>query len=156
MEIALIADDQKKELMTQFCIAYLGILSKHELCATSITGKYIEDATGLKIERLLSGSHGGSQQIASRIAYDEIDLLLYFRETSPENINDETDNNILRLCDLHNVPVATNIATAEVLVRALDRGDLDWREIINPKSDYNQRKRISEIGFKPRRGHSAF
>ena len=144
MEIAIIADDQKKELMTQFCIAYWGILSKHELCATSITGKFIEDATGLKIERLLTGSHGGSQQIASRIAYDEIDMLLYFRETSPENINDETDNNILRLCDLHNVPVATNIATAEVLVRALDRGDLDWREIINPKSAYNQRKRAME------------
>jgi len=144
MEIALIADDQKKELMTQFCIAYCGILSKHEICATSITGKYVQDATGLKVERLLTGSHGGSQQIASRIAYDEIDLLLYFRETSPENINDETDNNILRLCDIHNVPVATNIATAEILVRALDRGDLDWREIINPKSSYNQRKRLLE------------
>jgi len=155
MEIAIIADDQKKELMTQFCIAYCGILSKHELCATSITGKFIEDATGLKIERLLTGSHGGSQQIASRIAYDEIDMLLYFRETSPENINDETDNNILRLCDLHNVPVATNIATAEVLVRALDRGDLDWREIINPKSAYNQRKRAMEREPRSRRSRQS-
>ena len=154
MEIAIIADDQKKELMTQFCIAYCGILSKHELCATSITGKFIEDSTGLKIERLLTGSHGGSQQIASRIAYDEIDMLLYFRETSPENINDETDNNILRLCDLHNVPVATNIATAEVLVRALDRGDLDWREIINPKSEYNRRKRAMEREPRSRRRQS--
>ena len=155
MEIAIIADDQKKELMTQFCIAYCGILSKHELCATSITGKFIEDATGLKIERLLTGSHGGSQQITSRIAYDEIDMLLYFRETSPENINDETDNNILRLCDLHNVPVATNIATAEVLVRALDRGDLDWREIINPKSAYNQRKRAMEREPRGRRSRQS-
>jgi methylglyoxal synthase len=142
MEIAIIADDQKKELMTQFCIAYCGILSKHSLCTTGITGKYIENATGLKLERLLSGAHGGSQQIASRISYDEIDMLLFFRETTPENIDDEIDNNLLRLCDLHNVPVATNIATAEILVRALDRGDLDWREIVNPKSEYNYRRRM--------------
>ncbi len=153
MEIAIIADDQKKELMSQFCIAYCGILSKHSLCATSITGKYIEDATGLKIERLLSGSHGGAQQIASRISYDEIDVLLFFRETSPENVNDENDNNLLRLCDLHNVPVATNIATAEIIVRSLDRGDLDWREIINPKSEYNQKKRQTEKAIRPRRRH---
>ena len=142
MEIALIADDQKKELMTQFCIAYCGILSKHGICATLITGKYVEEATGLHIERLLSSEHGGLQQIASRISYDEIDMLLYFRETSPENVNDESDSSLLRLCDLHNVPVATNIATAELLVRALDRGDLDWREIINPKSEYNVKKRL--------------
>ena len=83
MDIALIADDTKKELMTQFCIAYCGILSKHNLCATSITAKYISEATGLKIEKLLSGEQGGEQQIASRIAYNEIDVLLYFRDTRP-------------------------------------------------------------------------
>ena len=70
MEIALIADDTKKELMTQFCIAYCGILSKHNLCATGTTGKYIEEATGLKVEKLLSGEHGGEQQISSRVAYN--------------------------------------------------------------------------------------
>ncbi|HHW24683.1 MAG TPA: methylglyoxal synthase [Clostridiales bacterium] len=141
MEIALMAADNKKELMTQFCIAYCGILSNHNLCATGITAKYVSEATGLRIERLLSGAHGGAQQIASRISYDEIDLLLYFRDTSPEAQNNEIDMMLLRMCDIHNVPVATNIATAEILVRALDRGDLDWREIVNPRSEYNRRKR---------------
>jgi len=141
MEIAIIADDTKKELMTQFCIAYCGILSKHSLCATSITGKYIAEATGLRIERLLSGSHGGEQQITSRIAYNEIDVLLYFRSTTPRSAFNESEYNLLRMCDVHNVPVATNIATAEVLICALDHGDLDWREIVNPKSDYNRRRR---------------
>ncbi len=141
MEIALIAHDTKKELMTQFCIAYCGILSKHNICATATTGKYVADATGLNITRLLAGEHGGEQQIASRISYNEIDVLLYFRSTSPEHSRGEVEQNLMRLCDVHNVPVATNIATAEVLICALDRGDLDWREIVNPKSDYNRRRR---------------
>ena len=141
MDIALIADDTKKELMTQFCIAYCGILSKHTLCATSITGKYIEEATGIEIEKLLPGSHGGEQQITSRISYNEIDVLLYFRSTAPDHEYDENEYNLLRMCDVHNVPMATNIATAEVLICALDRGDLDWREIVNPRSDYNKRRR---------------
>ena len=140
MEIAIIAHDMKKELMTQFCIAYCGILSKHNLCATSITAKFISEATGLHIERLLTGEHGGEQQIASRIAYNEIDVLLYFRDTRQKDSHDENDHELLRLCDYYNVPYATNIASAEVLVCALDRGDLDWREIVNPRSDYNRRK----------------
>lgn len=141
MEIALIAHDTKKELMTQFCIAYCGILSKHTICATGTTAKYISEATGLKIERMLAGEQGGEQQIASRISYNEIDVLLYFRSTVPADSFREAEYDLLRLCDVHNVPVATNIATAEVLVTALDRGDLDWREIVNPKSDYNRRRR---------------
>jgi len=141
MDIALIADDTKKELMTQFCIAYCGILSKHNICATSVTGKYVQEATGLEIEKLLAGSHGGEQQIASRISYNEIDVLLFFRSTSPNHLLNENESNLLRMCDVHNVPVATNIATAEVLICALDHGDLDWREIVNPKSDYNRRRR---------------
>ena len=139
MEIAIIADDKKKELMTQFCIAYCGILAKHNLCATGITGKYISEATGLKIERLLSGAHGGAQQITSRVAYNEIDLLIYFRDTSKDIVFDEEEYNLLRMCDVYNIPVATNIATAEVLVTALENGGLDWREIVNPKSAYNHR-----------------
>ncbi len=139
MEIAIIAHDMKKELMTQFCIAYCGILSKHSLCATSITAKYISDATGLDIERLLTGEQGGEQQIASRIAYNEIDILLYFRDTRPNSIHDETDLELLRLCDMYNIPVATNIATAEALICALERGDLDWREIVNPRSKLNRK-----------------
>ncbi len=131
MQIAIIAGEKKKELMTQFCIAYCGILSKHDLFATGTTGKYISDATGLEIECLLSGPQGGAEQVASRISYNEIDLLLFFRDN--EDYDFESDNNLVRLCDIHNVPLATNIATAEVLVCALDRGDLDWRMIVNPK-----------------------
>lgn len=143
MDIALIADDTKKELMTQFCIAYCGILSKHNICATGTTGKYVSEATGLEIEKLLAGEHGGQQQITSKISYNEIDVLLYFRNTSPsiDPAIEESDYNLLRMCDVHNVPVATNIATAEVLICALERGDLDWREIVNPRSDYNRRRR---------------
>ena len=140
MEIAIIAHDLKKELMTQFCIAYCGILSKHNLCATSITAKYISEATGLDIEKLLTGEQGGEQQIASRISYNEIDILLFFRDTRPDARPDEGELELLRLCDRYNVPVATNIATAEVLVTALDRGDLDWREIVNPRSAMNSKK----------------
>ena len=121
MNIALIAHDKKKELMVQFCIAYCGILSKHNLCATATTGKIVSDTTGLKITRFMSGSRGGEEQIASRIAYDEIDILLYFSRDNEGQV-------LLRLCDMHNIPVATNIATAEILIRALDRGDLEWRE----------------------------
>ncbi len=134
MEIAIIAHDTKKELMTQFCIAYCGILSKHNLCATSITARYISDATGLTIERFLTGEQGGEQQIASRIAYNEIDILLCFRDTRPQAQVNAEEYELLRMCDMYNVPVATNIATAEALIFALDRGDLDWRESVNPRT----------------------
>ena len=140
MEIAIIANDTKKELMTEFCIAYCGILSKHNLCATSITAKYISEATGLEIERLLTGEHGGEEQIISRLAYNEIDVLLNFRDTKPGITFNEVENELMRMCDMYNVPVATNIATAEVIILALDRGDLDWRETFNPTSDYNRKK----------------
>lgn len=140
MYIALIAEDNKKELMTQFCIAYCPILCKHHIYATHITGKYISDATGLEIETLLAGSAGGTEQIASMISYDEIDLVFYFRNTSSEAQPSEAEINLLRLCDVYNVPVATNIATAEVLVTALEAGSLNWRDIINPKSEYNRKK----------------
>lgn len=110
MEIALIAHDTKKELMTQFCIAYCGILSQHSICATGTTAKYVSEATGLEIERMLAGEQGGEQQITSRISFNEIDILLYFRSTIPEENFSETEYNLLRLCDVHNVPVATNIS----------------------------------------------
>lgn len=138
MEIAIIASDKKKELMTEFCIAYCGILSRHNLCATATTGKYIGEATGLEIEKLLAGSHGGQQQIASRIAFNEIDLLLIFRDTASDAEYDDAESSIIRMCDVQNIPVATNIATAEALILALDRGDLDWRMYVNPRySDKN-------------------
>ena len=141
MNIALIAHDAKKELMVQFCIAYCGILARHHLCATHITGKYISDATGLEIETFLAGSSGGTDQIAARVSYNEIDLVFYFRSTDPSDAVYEGEQNLLRLCDVYNVPLATNIATAEVLVTALEAGSLNWREFINPISEYNQRKK---------------
>ena len=127
MQIAIIASDKRKELMTEFCMAYCGILSRHSIYATGITGKYLAEATGLKIEMLLSGAHGGTQQIASRISYNEIDLLLYFRDPSDDNEYSNDQLNLVRMCDKQRIPVATNIATAEALILALDRGDLDWR-----------------------------
>ena len=133
MNIAITAHDAKKELMVQFCIAYCGILSRHSLCATGTTGKLVADATGLNIQRFLSGSQGGDQQIAARIALNEIDLLLFFRDSLQTTALDSSDKNLLRLCDMHNIPIATNLATAEVLIHGLDRGDLDWRDIVNPK-----------------------
>lgn len=139
MQIAIIADDNKKELMTQFCIAYCGILSKHDLCATGTTGKMISEATGLSVELLMAGTVGGEEQLIRRIEYDEIDLLLFFRDTAPISENQfvrNIDNELLRLCDKKNIPTATNIATAEVLIMALNRGDLAWRELVNPK--YNK------------------
>lgn len=132
MNIALIAHDTKKELMVQFCIAYCGVLSKHNLCATDTTGKMVAETTGLNVQRYLIGSQGGDQQIAARISCNEIDLLLFFRDPITVKPHEPNDMNLLRLCDVHNIPVATNIATAEALIHALERGDLDWRDIVNP------------------------
>lgn len=132
MNIALIAHDKKKELMVQFCIAYCGVLSRHNICATGTTGKQVAEATGLRIQRYLSGSQGGAQQISARISCNEIDLLLFFRDPISAKPHEPSDADLLRLCDVHNIPVGTNIATAEALIHALERGDLDWREILNP------------------------
>ena len=133
MNIALIAHDSKKELMVQFCIAYCGILSRHSLCATGTTGKLVSEATGLNIKKFLAGEQGGDQQISARIACDEIDLLLFFRDPISAKEREPNEFNLMRLCDVHNIPFATNIATAEVLIHGLERGDLDWRNIVNPK-----------------------
>lgn len=133
MNIALIAHDAKKELMTQFCIAYCGILSRHRLFATGTTGKQVSDATGLEITKFLSGAQGGDQQIGSLIACNEIDMLLIFSDPLDPKEHEPNVNSLLRICDVHNVPAATNIATAEALIHSLDRGDLDWRDIVNPK-----------------------
>lgn len=133
MNIALIAHDSKKELMVQFCIAYCGVLNQHNICATGTTGKLVTEATGLEIFRFLSGPQGGDQQIAARIACNEIDLLLMFRDPIAVKPHEPDEANLLRLCDVHNIPVATNIATGEALIHALERGDLDWRNIVNPK-----------------------
>ena len=132
MNIALIAHDKKKELMVQFCIAYCGILAKHNLCATATTGKLISEATGLVIDRYLSGQQGGDQQIGARIAYDEIDMVVFLRDINSFGTEPDVDA-MIRLCDEQNIPIATNLATAEMLVLGLARGDLDWRELVRKK-----------------------
>ncbi len=133
MNIALIAHDSKKELMVQFCIAYCRVLSQHTLVATGTTGKLVSEATGLSVQRFLPGSHGGAQQITARIACNEIDLLLFFRDPITAKPNEPNDIDLLRLCDVHSIPFATNVATAEVLIHGLERGDLGWRDIVNPQ-----------------------
>ncbi len=134
MNIALIAHDKKKELMVDFCIAYKAILSKHNLCATGTTGSLIIEATGLDVNLFLSGPQGGDQQIGARIAYNEIDLVLFFRDPLTAQPHEPDVSALFRLCDVHNIPLATNSATAEVMIRGLERGDLAWRDIVNPKS----------------------
>ena len=127
MNIALIAHDKKKELMIQFCIAYKGILMKHNLCATATTGNLVEEATGLHVYKFLD------QQIGARLAYNEIDAVLFFRDPLTKQPHEPEITTIMRLCDVHNIPLATNIASAEILIMGIERGDLDWRDIINPK-----------------------
>ena len=131
MNIALIAHDRKKELMVQFCTAYCGILSKHTVCATNATGRMVAEATGLPVNLFLSHEHGGIEQIGQRIIYNEIDLVLFFNSPQ-DNSMDEDVMYIARLCDQHSVPMATNVATAELLIHGLARGDLDWRIVMNP------------------------
>ena len=134
MNIALMSHDNKKDLMVQFCTAYAGILSKHNLYATNTTGHMVAEGTGLNVHCFLSYAHGGSQQIGARIAYNEFDLVLFFNDARSEKWADEVTY-ISRLCDQNNIPFASNIATAEMLVMGLARGDLDWRTIVNPSSN---------------------
>jgi len=135
VNIAFLAHDKKKELMIQFCTAYKSVLIKHELFATATTGRLIQDNTGLPVTLLLSHKQGGHQQINARIAYNEIDLVLLFSD--PNSVDPWDDEQILdtiRHCDRHNVPVATNLASAEMAIMGLQRGDLDWREMLHGKS----------------------
>lgn len=134
MNITLLAHDKKKELLVQFCTAYKSVLSKHNLSATATTGRLLAEATGLPITLFLSHNQGGHQQVDARIAYNEIDLVLMF--TDPNGIDPWEDQQIvhtIHLCDTHNVPVATNLASAEMLILGLQRGDLDWREMVKKK-----------------------
>ena len=132
MYLALMAHNNKKDLMVQFCSAYAGVLSRHNLCATNTTGRLITEATGLPVHLFLSCQHGGSQQIGARIAYNEMDMVLFFVDPTDDSLQEELLY-ISRLCDQNNVPYATNVATAEMLVLGMDRGDLDWRKLVNPK-----------------------
>ena len=136
MTIALMAHDSKKELMVQFCIAYAGVFSKHNLCATGTTGKLVAEATGLNVQRFLSGPQGGDQQIGARITYNEIDMVLYFRDPITGAVEQTDVMTLMKLCDMNNVPFATNVATAEMLVLGLGRGDLDWRIVAHETNSF--------------------
>ncbi len=135
MNITVMAHDKKKELMVQFCTAYKSILSKHNLSATATTGRMVAEATGLPVSLFLARAQGGHQQVDARIAYNEVDMVIIF---SDPNDNDPWEDQrimqTLRLCEMHNVPVATNLATAEMLILGLQRGDLDWRDMARPRS----------------------
>ena len=132
MTIALLSHDSRKELMVQFCIAYCGILSKHTVCATNRTGRLVAEATGLPVQLFLSHAHGGSQQIGARISYNEIDMVIFFNDPHSQDLDNDL-NYIAKMCDQNNVPMATNAATAEMLIHGLARGDLDWRENLHPR-----------------------
>ena len=130
MNIGLIANDAKKVLMQNFCIAYRGILAKHELYATETTGRLVEEAANLTLHKYLAGHLGGEQQIGAQIESDALDLVIFLRDPNPESRQEDLlHRNILSLCDEHNIPLATNLATAELLIKSLDRGDMEWREM---------------------------
>ncbi|MCR5083095.1 MAG: methylglyoxal synthase [Parasporobacterium sp.] len=128
MNIGLIAHDSKKKLMQNFCIAYRGILAKHELYATGTTGQLIEDVTHLEIHKFLAGHLGGDRQLGAQIECNQIDVVFFLRDPVAPNTHEPDIGRLFMLCDMHNIPLATNLATAELLIKALDRGDLDWRD----------------------------
>ena len=132
MNIALIAHDKKKKDIINFSIAYRDILKKHHLCATGTTGKLIAEETGLDVHRFLSGPLGGDQQIGARVAYNKIDLVIFFRDPLTAQPHEPDISALMRLCDVHNIPLATNLASGEALIKSLENGSLDWRLIINP------------------------
>ena len=129
MNIGLIAHESKKKLMQNFCIAYRGSLSKHKLFATGTTGRLIEEVTNLSVHKYLAGNLGGEQQIGAQIEHNEIDLMIFLRDPLAPDMHKPDVNYIVRLCDMHNIPLATNLATAELLIKSLDRGDMEWREM---------------------------
>ena len=129
MNIGLIANEAKKKLMQNFCIAYRVSLSKHKLFATGTTGRLIEEVTNLSVHKYLAGNLGGEQQIGAQIEHNEIDLMIFLRDPLAPDMHKPDINYIVRLCDMHNIPLATNLATAELLIKSLDRGDMEWREM---------------------------
>lgn len=130
MNIALIAHDKKKELIVQFALAYKDTLAKYNLVATGTTGKLIQEATELNIRRVKSGPLGGDQQIGAEVAVDKIDLIIFFRDPLTAQPHEPDILALLRLCDVYRIPLATNIATAEILLRAMERGEFNWRNVI--------------------------
>lgn len=132
MNIALIAHDKKKKDMIDLTYAYQSILKEHKLFATGTTGLKINEATGLEVVRFRSGPLGGDQQIGAMVAANEIDLVVFLRDPLTAQPHEPDVSALLRLCDVQNIPLATNMASGEVILRALGRGDLNWRNVVNP------------------------
>jgi methylglyoxal synthase len=131
VKIALIAHDRKKEEIVQLAMAYESILSEHELYATGTTGLRIMEATSLHVTRFLSGPLGGDQQIGAMIARNEMDLIIFLRDPLTAQPHEPDIIALLRLCDVHKIPFATNMGTAEVLLKSLERGEMRWREVVH-------------------------
>ncbi|WP_067836490.1 methylglyoxal synthase [Amphibacillus sediminis] len=130
MKISLIAHDEKKELMIEFAISYQHILQKHQLFATGTTGKRISEATGLAVHRFQSGPIGGDQQIGAKIAENEMDLVIFFRDPLTAQPHEPDISALMRLCDVHQIPLVTNLAGAEIMIRALEAGFFAWRDVV--------------------------
>ncbi len=135
MKIALIAHDRKKEEIVQLAMAYESILSEHVLFATGTTGLRIMEATSLIVSRVLSGPLGGDQQIGAMIARNEMDLIIFLRDPLTSQPHEPDITALLRLCDVHKIPFATNLGTAEILLKALERGELDWRDVVHKENE---------------------
>ncbi|MEK4059358.1 MULTISPECIES: methylglyoxal synthase [Paenibacillus] len=131
LKIAFIAHDRKKDEMVNFVTAYEHVFTGLEMYSTGTTGQRIMDATNLQIHRYMSGPLGGDQQIGSLVAQDELDLIIFLRDPLMAQPHEPDITALLRLCDVYGIPVATNIATAEILVKAIDRGDFGWRELVH-------------------------
>ena len=129
MNIALIAHDKMKDTMIGFCIAYENILKKYGLYGTGTTAKRIMNETSLSINRLASGPLGGDQQIGALIVSQDIDLVIFLRDPHTAQSHEPDIQALIRLCDVYHVPVATNLASAEIFINALNRGELSWREV---------------------------
>ncbi|WP_416826719.1 methylglyoxal synthase [Ectobacillus polymachus] len=129
MKIALIAHDKKKQDMVNFTMAYTPILCMHDLYATGTTGLKVSESTGLPVTRFQSGPLGGDQQIGAMIANNDMDMVIFFRDPLTAQPHEPDVNALLRLCDVYTIPLATNMASAELLMHALERGDLDYRKL---------------------------
>ena len=127
MNIGFIASNSKKSLIEDFCIAYKGILAKHQVYATGTTGRRIEEVTNLRVHKFLAGSVGGDKQFMEMIARGDMDMVIFFYNPTMIDPKEPDVFEVTKCCDQYNVPIATNIATAESLILGLDRGDLDWR-----------------------------
>ena len=127
MNIGLIAHDEKKKLMQNFCIAYRGILARHTLFATGTTGRLVEEVTNLNIHKYLAGHLGGEQQMGAQIEANDMDLVIFLRDPFRPKPHEPDISNVMKLCDIHNIPVATNLATAELLIKSMERGDFEFR-----------------------------